>query len=146
DLVRTLCLWGAEAHILPQERAAWDSLVRWQEWPEHTRERFAATQGPLNWPGILDRMRAGYVRVLDAGGEIIARRVHEIRCPTLLLHGDQDDIVPVAHAYELNRLISGSELRIFHGAGHTLHREHHAELLELISSFLRRQGAGTLAS
>lgn len=140
ELVRTLCLWGAEGRILPEERAAWRSITSIADWPEHTRERFAAAQGPLNWPGILDRMLVGYNRVLDEGGEVVSQRVHQICVPTLLIHGDADDVVPVAHLYELNRLIRGSEIHVFHGAGHTLHRERHDELLELLLDFLRRQG------
>jgi valacyclovir hydrolase len=139
DLVRTLCIWGGEGRILPEERAYWKKLTDTSDWPEHTLERFAAAQGPLNWPDILERMRYGYNRVLDEGGEIVTKRLDRVRCPTLIMHGDEDDVVPVAHAYELNRLISGSELRIFHGAGHTLHRERHHELIEMITSFLRRQ-------
>ncbi len=139
ELARTLCLWGAEGRILPQERALWRNITNWQAWPEHVRERFAAAQGPLNWPRLFERMLAGYNRVLDAGGTIVADRLDRVRCPTLIMHGDEDDVVPVAHAYELNRLIAGSELRIFHGAGHMLHRERHAELMEMLVSFIERQ-------
>ncbi|HLZ72507.1 MAG TPA: alpha/beta hydrolase [Dehalococcoidia bacterium] len=151
ELVRTLCVWGAEGRILPHERGLWRNVSNWQAWPESTRERYARAQGPLNWPGLLERMVSGYGRVLDAGGMIVADRLHRVRCPTLILHGDEDDVVPVAHAYELHRLIRGSELRIFHGAGHALHREHHVELMETITSFIARQqdagaGAGELES
>ncbi|HEY7295729.1 MAG TPA: alpha/beta hydrolase [Dehalococcoidia bacterium] len=139
DLVRTLCVWGAEGRILPQERELWKNITNWWEWPEHARERFVQAQGPLNWPGVLDRMLAGYNRVLDGGGMIVANRLDRVRCPTLILHGDEDDVVPVQHAYELHRLIPGSELRIFHGAGHALHRERHAELMEMVTSFIARQ-------
>jgi len=136
DLVRSLCLWGAEGRILPEEREAWPAIVRWQDWPERTRERFAAAQGPLNWPGMLERMLEGYGRVLDAGGEVVAQRLDRVRCPTLLMHGEADDVVPVAHAHELNRLIAGSELCLFPDTGHTLHRERHDELLARIVAFL----------
>ena len=109
------------------------------EWPDQVVERFAAAQGPLNWPGLLDRLLAGYNRILAEGGMIVADRLDRVRCPTLIMHGDEDAVVPVTHAYELNRLIGGSELRIFHGAGHSLHRERHHELIEAVLSFLRRQ-------
>ena len=139
ELVRTLCVWGAEGRILPQERALWRNISDWQSWPEHARERFAQAQGPLNWPGLLDRMLVGYNRVLDAGGMVVADRLERVCAPTLIMHGDEDDVVPVEHAYELHRLIAGSELRIFHGAGHALHRERHAELMEMLTSFIERQ-------
>jgi pimeloyl-ACP methyl ester carboxylesterase len=138
ELVRTLCVWGSEGRILPEERECWKNVVNWQEWPERTRERFIAAQGPQNWPGILERMLEGYSRVLDAGGEIVSQRLHQIQCPTLILHGDQDDVVPVAHAYELERLIPHCEMHIFPGAGHTLHRERHDELMRMVGDFIER--------
>src|SRR5579884_970589 len=132
ELVRTLCVWGAEAHILPEERGYWPHMMDTSEWTDQALERFAQAQGPLNWPGLFDRMLAGYIRTLEQGGNIVAHRLDQIRCPTLILHGDQDDVVPVGHAYELNRKIVGSELHILHGAGHTLHRERHHELMEAL--------------
>jgi pimeloyl-ACP methyl ester carboxylesterase len=141
ELVRTLCIWGGEGRILPEERENWKQITDTRDWPKHTLDRFAQAQGPLNWPGILERMLVGYNRFLDGGGRIVTDRLHMVRCPSLIMHGDQDDVVPVSHAYELNRLISGSELRIFHGAGHTLHRERHHELMGSMTSFLRRHQA-----
>lgn len=44
-----------------------------------------------------------------------------IACPVLILHGDKDEIVPVAEAYELHACLRGSKrLKLFHGADHRL--------------------------
>jgi valacyclovir hydrolase len=139
ERVRTLVVWGAEAHVGPEERGYWPRFMNTSDWTDQALERFARAQGPLNWPGLFDRMLEGYVRLLESGGNIVADRLDRVRCPTLIMHGDEDGIVPVARAYELNRLISGSELYIFHGAGHDLHRERHHELMDTLHSFLRRQ-------
>jgi valacyclovir hydrolase len=135
---RTLAVWGAEAYIKPEERAGWDAITDWQAWPEHTRERFIAAQGPLNWPGVLERMKAGYILALESGGNIVADRLNRVACPTLILHGDADEVVPVAHAHELHAAIRGSALRIFPGGHHALHRDRHDELLVALLDFLQR--------
>jgi len=141
ETARTLAVWGAEARILPQERAAWGPITDWRSWPDHIVQRFIEAQGPLNWPGILERMLEGYNRELDTGGNIVADRLDRIRCPALIMHGDLDEVVPVEHAYELSRAIRGARLRIFPGAKHALHRERHAELLAEIHAFLAQHGA-----
>lgn len=138
DTARTLAVWGAEAYIKPEEREGWKAMTHWQSWPERTRERFIAAQGPLNWPGLLDRMREGYERELDAGGNIVADRLDRITCPTLILHGDADEGVPVAHAYELHAAIRGSELQVIPGGQHALHRDKHEQVMAALLALLRR--------
>ena len=138
DIARTLAVWGAEAYIKPEERAGWAQMVNWQAWPQRTLDRFIAAQGPLNWPGVLERMREGYERELDAGGNIVADRLDRISSPTLILHGDADEGVPVAHAHELHASIRGSELRVFPGGAHALHRDKHEELVRALIAFLRQ--------
>ena len=137
ETARSLAVWGAEAYIKPEERAGWAQMVNWQAWPDRTRERFIAAQGQLNGTDVLQRMREGYERELDAGGNIVADRLNRISCPTLILHGDADEGVPVAHAHEMHAAIRGSELRIFLGGAHALHRDCHDELMRELTAFLR---------
>jgi len=138
ELVRSLVIVGGEARLLEEERAGWPLIADSSRWSERARARFVEAQGPLNWPGILPRMIEGYNAVLDAGGEIIAARLGEVRCPVLILHGEQDDVVPVSHAYELHAAIPRSELHVWPAAGHALHREQAAEVRPLVLDFLAR--------
>jgi len=138
ELVRGVVIWGGQASNLEQERAAWDRLVDTRTWPPRALERFQEAQGPANWPGILERLHAGYSAILDAGGEIIARRLGEIRCPVLIIHGEDDPIVPVAHAHTMHAAIPQSELHLWPGVGHLPHREREAEFRALVLEFLAR--------
>jgi pimeloyl-ACP methyl ester carboxylesterase len=45
-----------------------------------------------------------------------------ITTPTLILHGADDPLVPVAAAHDLHRRIPGAELEVFPGMGHDLPR------------------------
>lgn len=51
--------------------------------------------------------------------------VHRIRCPVLINHGEEDEFVPVAHAYELAKALENArckyELKIYKDATHGLH-------------------------
>jgi pimeloyl-ACP methyl ester carboxylesterase len=132
--------------LLEEERAIWPVLADVSSWPPHAVGRFIEAQGPLNWPGILDKMIAGYTAVLDAGGEIIAGRLGEIRCPVLVMHGEKDDVVPVRHAQILKDGVAHAEVHVFPGAGHALHRERESEVRSLILDFLGRVESGGLGS
>jgi pimeloyl-ACP methyl ester carboxylesterase len=41
-----------------------------------------------------------------------------LRVPTLILHGDDDPLVPVANARWMATVMPGARLRVVHGAGH----------------------------
>jgi pimeloyl-ACP methyl ester carboxylesterase len=48
----------------------------------------------------------------------VAERLHEISMPTLVLHGDEDKVVPLAEGEKLAAGIPGAKLVVFRGAGH----------------------------
>jgi len=45
-------------------------------------------------------------------------RLPQIKAPTLVVHGDQDVLIPVDNAYLLAKRIPGAQLHIIKGAGH----------------------------
>lgn len=63
-------------------------------------------------------------------------RLGEIRCPTLLIHGAQDQAVPLACAQEAQRQIAGARLYIIENAAHWAQREKPQEFNRVVSEFL----------
>jgi pimeloyl-ACP methyl ester carboxylesterase len=61
-----------------------------------------------------------------------------ITAPTLIMHGADDPLVPVAAAYDLNRRIPGSRLEVFAGMGHDLPRALIPRFTTQIGEHLRR--------
>ncbi len=53
------------------------------------------------------------IRHTDQRGEL-----GRVRCPTLVVHGSEDDDCPLAHGERLANGIPGAELVVLHGAGH----------------------------
>lgn len=75
--------------------------------------------------------------LVAAGGIIITdEELASITCPTLLMHGTRDRIVPVEHAYTLHQKIPGSRLHLFE-AGHPAHLRYPQAYIALVLSFLR---------
>jgi pimeloyl-ACP methyl ester carboxylesterase len=64
-----------------------------------------------------------------------------ITAPTLILHGADDPLVPVAAAYDLHRRIPGSRLEVYRGMGHDLPRALVPSLTGEIIDHVRRDTA-----
>ena len=57
-----------------------------------------------------------------------------IAAPTLIVHGEDDPLVPVAAAYELHKHIPGARLEIIGGMGHDMPTELLPKLSDLIAN------------
>lgn len=68
-------------------------------------------------------------------------RLPAIKSPTLILHGDQDVLVPVENADILHRQIPGSQVRIIQGTGHCFFWEQPQEVAEEVIGFLSKAPA-----
>ncbi|THB73925.1 MAG: alpha/beta hydrolase [Gammaproteobacteria bacterium] len=61
-----------------------------------------------------------------------------INVPTSILHGDEDVVVPIENAHFLHQNIEGSELNIFHKAGHMFFLEKEQEFNSTVREFIQR--------
>jgi pimeloyl-ACP methyl ester carboxylesterase len=69
-------------------------------------------------------------------------RLTEIECPTLIVWGDRDALLPLRHGREFARTIRGSELHVIEGVGHIPMVESPGEFNVALLGFLRRLGLG----
>jgi non-heme chloroperoxidase len=83
--------------------------------------------GALISPGLRDSfwflsMQAGFKNIYDcieAFSETdFTEDLKKFTFPTLLIHGDDDQIVPVSNALKANKLINNSQLRIYKNGAH----------------------------
>ncbi len=63
-------------------------------------------------------------------------RLREIKAPLLVVWGAQDQILPVAHAYDALKAAPHTSLKVFDQCGHWPHMEKAQEFNDLVSSFL----------
>jgi pimeloyl-ACP methyl ester carboxylesterase len=100
----------------------------------------------LRMPGV----RENTLRVARMGIDLRGQREEMFRSlhvglgsltvPTLIVWGDRDAAVPVAHAYVAEKLIPHSEVRIMERCGHTPQAERPEEFNELVLGFLSARG------
>jgi pimeloyl-ACP methyl ester carboxylesterase len=82
-----------------------------------------------NKPGFLNALQA----ILDYDFE---QRIGEIACPTLIIWGRNDEIVPVEDAYEYERLIPDARKVIFEETGHVPMLERPERFNRLVEEFV----------
>ena len=56
--------------------------------------------------------------------------------PTMLLWGEKDSVIPVAHAHQAHAVMPGSRLVVVPGAGHFPHREEPGTVIDELREFL----------
>jgi pimeloyl-ACP methyl ester carboxylesterase len=66
-----------------------------------------------------------------------ARRRGQIQAPTLIVWGEDDQLLPVQHAYSAHALIPGARLRVFPACGHAPNIEHAQAFNQDLLAFLR---------
>ena len=137
--VARLAIWGGNSYNAAQDVALYQEARSLDSWSPRMRQTYAAIYGeelqPL-WSAWCDALDSIYA----AGGEIYRRRLCEIRCPTLILDGALDPIVPRFHAQELHRGIAGSRLHVFAEGKHNIHLRYAVEFNRLLEEFM---GAGS---
>jgi len=84
-------------------------------------------------------------RALQGGLTILARqnirqRLSDITCPTLLIYGQHDNLVPRAVGNDLLALLPDAKLDVIHQAGHAPFLSHRQEFLQSITRFLDDHG------
>jgi len=102
------------AQLLPAEMGA-DVIVR--------AYREASSLARLTWNPYLYNPK-------------LARRLHRIAAPTLLLWGDADPISPLAVGQHLQQQLPDARLHVVKGGGHDLARTHADEVAPLIERHL----------
>lgn len=104
-------------------------------WEEHRAEQEKILQIRLSKPVPL----YAYQRQL---GAVVAwtgtgPRLRQIQSPTLVVHGDRDQLVPMANGRRLAELIPGARLHLMPGAGHLCFIEQPEPFNQVVTEFLQ---------
>jgi pimeloyl-ACP methyl ester carboxylesterase len=67
----------------------------------------------------------------------LAKRLGRIQCPTLLVWGDDDKLVPPAYGEAYRQHIPGAELKLIAKCGHMPMFEREAEFVDIIANFCK---------
>jgi pimeloyl-ACP methyl ester carboxylesterase len=102
---------------IPKEQAAWVAKVIASTWGESDSKSIV-----LMWKEAM---------AFDSRS-----RLHEIKCPTLIIAASNDAAVPMHHSNMLHQGIAGSNLVVIEGADHALMWAHPDQWLVKVNEFL----------
>lgn len=133
--VEKLVVWGGNAYISQEDIDGYEKTRAVSSWSPRMREGMGAIydqelQGL--WTDWCDAMQALYT----AGGDVCRQRLAEIRCPTFILHGEKDPLVPRFHADVLHGGIAGSRVHLFPDGKHNIHLAYAEDMNRMIADFV----------
>ncbi|WP_161962479.1 alpha/beta fold hydrolase [Nocardioides speluncae] len=129
-------VWGFEPS-LPNMRALLDIFAHDRTLVDDDLARLrleAATR-----PGVQEAYRAMFPAPRQASVDamtIDADLIRAIEQPTLLVHGRDDQVIPLANSLRLHKLIDNSQLHVFGRCGHWVQIEHAEAFNRMVSNFL----------
>jgi len=133
--VNKLVIWGGNSFASLEDVALLDSVRSIDSWSPRMRSNLEAVYGgglQDLWSRYCDAIAA----IQRAGGEICRRRLHQIRCPTLVLHGDLDPLVPPIHPRVFREEIPGARYYSFPSGRHNIHLAQASEFNRVVREFL----------
>lgn len=129
--------------VLNAGNKVWSWLGRAGVHAPSAREKWSA------YSSLADRQaRRAFLRtlrsVVDHRGQSVSalNKLHTAaEVPTLLIWGDSDRIIPVAHGHAAHQALPGSRLEVLRGVGHFPHVEAPAAVLGILTEFMRNDGS-----
>jgi pimeloyl-ACP methyl ester carboxylesterase len=78
-------------------------------------------------------MRKIFVKVVN---QDLSKDLAKVTCPTLIIWGEKDRVLPISQARTIKNLINNSILRVVWNADHWPHLSRQKEFLEIINDYL----------
>ena len=140
ECVRNLVIWGGGAYVTKDDVDAWESLRDIQKWSPRVRDEKGAIHGGLErLQQLNDAATDGWIQLYHnpkTNGDICLSALHQVDCPTSVLHGGKDVICETKHAQYIARQIPDATLTIFPDGKHNIHQRYATEFHELVRNFL----------
>ncbi|HKB96479.1 MAG TPA: alpha/beta hydrolase, partial [Rhizomicrobium sp.] len=138
ERVTKLVVFGGQSFLTAQEIAAFNHIRKITAWSPRAAEAMRAIYGD-DLDELWDRYVGGQEALYQAGGDLYQPLLAKVACPTLILHGARDPLVPTFHPEAIHRGITGSRLHIFPEGKHNIHLRYAEEFNALTYAFLTEQ-------
>ena len=123
--VRRLVVFGGNSYLTEEDIAAYEATRNVAEsWSKRMREPLEAVYGEEELQKMWSSACDGWASIMhDGGGDICQSEARAIQCPTLVMGGDKDPIVPTFHPHWFADNIPGARLYMFPEGKHNIHQE-----------------------
>ncbi|XP_021400457.2 serine hydrolase BPHL isoform X2 [Lonchura striata] len=115
NLIHKLVVWGANASVTQEDVRIYGGIRDVSKWSEKVRKPLEELYGR----------------------NICQQLLPDIKCPTFIIHGEKDPLVPQAHAEYIHNHIKGSRLLLMPEGKHNLHLRFAKDFNREVENFLR---------
>lgn len=137
DLIKKLVIWGSNAFVSKQDLELYNAVRDISQWSARMRQPMEEVYGAeifaKTWEGWVDGISQFGE---NPKGDICMKLLPLISCPTLIIHGEKDPMVPGFHPQYLLQHIKGSKLHLMPEGKHNLHLRFAAEFNKMVEDFL----------
>ena len=143
--IRSLVIWGGNSYLSAEEITAFQAMRAISSWSPRDVEAMRQVYGD-SLESLWESYVVGLENLYAAGGEIYRAQLKQVQCPTLVLHGEKDPLVPAFHPRVICEGIRGSVLHVFPEGKHKIHAKYAAEFNQITSDFIARQSGVELTN
>ncbi|XP_045496564.1 valacyclovir hydrolase-like [Colias croceus] len=137
DAVNKLVIWGANSFILPKELEGYKKIRDVNSWSKRMKEPMIELYGEERfatyWAKWVDTMEALF-KAKD--GNICSDLLENIKCQTLIVHGEKDPLVDGVHVSHLHTHIPGSRIHLYPEGKHNVHIRYADDFNKRVQEFL----------
>ncbi|KAG2458563.1 BPHL hydrolase, partial [Polypterus senegalus] len=137
SVVNKMVVWGANAYVTQEDLQLYNAVRDVSTWSEKMRKPMEKIYGPeyfaktwLKWVEGISQF------ALQPEGNICREMLPQIVCPTLIIHGQKDPMVPDFHPEFLHKHIKNSRLHLMPEGKHNLHLRFSKDFNKLVEEFL----------
>jgi pimeloyl-ACP methyl ester carboxylesterase len=126
------------AYLAPSKLAAW-GVLRQSVYDKKkiTKEQIASYAAPLSLPGARHALLQTGAQIIPPNFPQLAARYKDIKVPTLIIWGGQDNVISGEAGRRLKRDIPNSKLFVIDKCGHIPQEEKPEETIPLVLDFLQ---------
>ncbi|XP_054349435.1 valacyclovir hydrolase isoform X1 [Pongo pygmaeus] len=136
--IHKMVIWGANAYVTDEDSVIYEGIRDVSKWSERTRKPLEALYGYDYFARTCEKWVDGIRQFKHLpDGNICRHLLPRVQCPTLIVHGEKDPLVPQFHADFIHEHVKGSRLHLMPEGKHNLHLRFANEFNKLAEDFLQ---------
>ncbi|XP_070688678.1 valacyclovir hydrolase [Pempheris klunzingeri] len=137
DLISKMVVWGSNSFVSQQDLKICNAVRDISKWSVRMRQPMEEVYGTEVFARTWEAWVDGIAQFAERPeGSICMELLPLISCPTLIIHGEKDPMVPGFHPQYLLKHIKGSRLHLMPEGKHNLHLRYADEFNKLVEDFL----------
>lgn len=134
--VEKLVVWGANAYVTPKDIENFEGIRDISKWSDRMKAPLVQLYTEEGLQKMWNDWCNTMVEFLKHDGNICKDLLKHIKCPTLILHGDKDPLVPFEHPQFLLDNMKQAKLHRYPDGKHNIHLRYPDDFNKTVSDFI----------